>query len=93
MIKLGIDTGGTFTDLIALDDQTGRISTVKVPSTPSDPANAPLTAIKRSEIGPEITFTRLQHVPAGLESVISAATGLEIEDAGFTILSEAESDV
>ena len=51
------------------------------------------TSQRRSEIGPEMTFTRLQHVPAGLESVISAATGLEIEDAGFTILSEAESDV
>ena len=50
------------------------------------------TSQRRSEIGPEMTFTRLQHVPAGLESVISAATGLEIEDAGFTILSEAESD-
>ena len=50
------------------------------------------TSQRRSEIGPEMTFTRLQHVPAGLESVISAATGLEIEDAGFTILSEAETD-
>ncbi len=50
------------------------------------------TTQRRSELGPEMTFTRLQHVPAGLETVISAATGLEIEDAGFTILSEAESD-
>ncbi len=50
------------------------------------------TTQRRSELGPEMTFTRLQHVPAGLESVISAATGLEIEDAGFTILSEAEAD-
>jgi len=50
------------------------------------------TTQRRSELGPEMTFTRLQHVPAGLETVISAATGLEIEDAGFAILSEAESD-
>jgi len=50
------------------------------------------TTQRRSELGPEMTFTRLKHVPAGLETVISAATGLEIEDAGFTILSEAESD-
>ena len=47
MIRLGIDTGGTFTDLIAFDDETGSISTVKVPSTPSAPADAPLAAIKR----------------------------------------------
>lgn len=50
------------------------------------------TTKRRSELGPEITFTRLQNVPAGLENVISAATGLDIEDAGFTILSEVDSD-
>ena len=50
------------------------------------------TTKRRSELGPEMTFTRLQPVPAGLESVISAATGLEIEDAGFSILSEVDSD-
>ena len=50
------------------------------------------TTQKRSELGPEVTFTRLQPVPAGLESVISAATGVDIEDAGFSILSEADSD-
>ena len=50
------------------------------------------TTQRRSELGPEMTFTRLQPVQAGLETVISAATGLDIEDAGFTILSEADSD-
>ena len=39
-----------------------------------------------------MTFTRLQDVTAGLETVISAATGLDIEDAGFAILSEVDSD-
>ncbi len=50
------------------------------------------TTERRSQLGPEMTFTRLQHVPAGLETVISAATGLEVEDAGFAILSEVNSD-
>ena len=50
------------------------------------------TTQRRSELGSEVTFTRLKQVPAGLETVISAATGLEIEDAGFAILSEVESD-
>ena len=50
------------------------------------------TTKRRSELGPEMTFTRLQPVQAGLESVISAATGLDIEDAGFSILSEVDSD-
>jgi len=39
-LRLGIDTGGTFTDLVLLDDTTGEIATAKVPSTPRDPAAA-----------------------------------------------------
>ncbi len=35
-LVVGIDTGGTFTDVIALDWATGRISTAKTPSTPDD---------------------------------------------------------
>jgi len=50
------------------------------------------TTQRRSELGSEATFTRLKQVPASLETVISAATGLEIEDAGFAILSEVEPD-
>ncbi len=36
--RLGVDIGGTFTDLSLLDEETGRITEGKVPSTPSDPA-------------------------------------------------------
>ena len=50
MIKIGIDTGGTFTDLVVLDDETGEIRTVKVPSTPDEPALAPLEAVKESGV-------------------------------------------
>ncbi|MEE8171740.1 MAG: hydantoinase/oxoprolinase family protein, partial [Alphaproteobacteria bacterium] len=50
MIKIGIDTGGTFTDLVMLDSETGEIGTVKVPSTPDEPALAPLEALKESGV-------------------------------------------
>ncbi len=52
MIRIGIDTGGTFTDLVVLDDESGEISTVKVPSTPDEPALAPLEALKQSGAPP-----------------------------------------
>ena len=35
MYRIGIDVGGTFTDLVAVDDE-GRVSLAKAPSTPSD---------------------------------------------------------
>ncbi|MDN5544608.1 MAG: hypothetical protein L0H03_04985, partial [Rhodococcus sp. (in: high G+C Gram-positive bacteria)] len=34
-IRVGIDTGGTFTDIVAVDDETGAIVTTKTPSTPA----------------------------------------------------------
>ncbi|NNF13934.1 MAG: hydantoinase/oxoprolinase family protein [Gemmatimonadetes bacterium] len=40
---LAVDTGGTFTDLVLLDE--GTIRTLKVPSTPDDPSRAVLDGI------------------------------------------------
>ncbi len=37
-IRIGIDTGGTFTDVVALDEDTGELTTTKTPSTPADPS-------------------------------------------------------
>lgn len=39
-ITVGIDTGGTFTDLVAVDDATGRWQVAKVPSNPENPVAA-----------------------------------------------------
>lgn len=36
--RLGFDVGGTFTDLVIVDEDTGEIGLVKVPTTPKDPA-------------------------------------------------------
>ncbi|MYI98879.1 MAG: hydantoinase/oxoprolinase family protein, partial [Gemmatimonadetes bacterium] len=39
-VRIAIDTGGTFTDLVLSDPDTGRLVFHKVPSTPSDPSRA-----------------------------------------------------
>lgn len=42
---VGIDTGGTFTDLIGIDKE-GKIVISKIPSTPSNPSDAVISAIE-----------------------------------------------
>jgi N-methylhydantoinase A len=37
---IGVDTGGTFTDVILLDPASGRIVTAKTPSSPEDPSRS-----------------------------------------------------
>ena len=46
-IRIGIDTGGTFTDVVAFDESTGRVTTTKTPSTPSDPAEGFLAGVDK----------------------------------------------
>ena len=46
-MRIGIDTGGTFTDIVAFDEVTGELVTTKTPSTPSDPAEGFLAGIDK----------------------------------------------
>ena len=45
MKRVGVDVGGTFTDLILVDEESGRITVDKVPSTPSDPAQGVVAGV------------------------------------------------
>ena len=44
MKRVGVDVGGTFTDLIYVDDEAGEIAVHKLATTPADPRSAPSTA-------------------------------------------------
>jgi N-methylhydantoinase A len=46
-IRIGIDTGGTFTDVVAVDEGSGEIVTTKTPSTPADPAEGFMTGVRK----------------------------------------------
>jgi N-methylhydantoinase A len=46
-IRIGVDTGGTFTDVVGFDEGTGEIVTTKTPSTPADPAEGFMAGIRK----------------------------------------------
>ncbi len=45
-IRIGIDIGGTFTDLQILNEATGSIASFKTPTTPDDPSVGLVTGIR-----------------------------------------------
>ena len=49
-VQIGIDTGGTFTDLIAIDLERGRLSSLKTSSRPDAPGRAIAAALSEAKI-------------------------------------------
>jgi N-methylhydantoinase A len=75
---VGIDTGGTFTDLVAYDLKSGALLTAKTPSVPSEPGQALLDAITAADL-------RLGEI-AGLVHGTTVATNALIERTGARVL-------
>lgn len=61
---MGIDVGGTFTDLVAFDEKTGQTVLVKLLSTPHDPSSGVIESINQL----------LSSHPACIELIVHAST-------------------
>jgi len=48
--RLAVDIGGTFTDLVFLDEQSGKMGFEKAPTTPEDPARGVMTSIQKGQL-------------------------------------------
>ena len=64
---LGVDIGGTFTDVVAVRD--GRITVTKVPSEPADPARPVVEGSRRLGVEGSKVFNHAS--TAGLNAVIT----------------------
>jgi len=81
MKRLGVDVGGTFTDLIYVDDEAGEILVHKVPTTPDDPSQGTVQGIR------ELT-EQAGASPSSLEQVFhgtTIATNIVIEHNGARV--------
>lgn len=46
-LRIGIDTGGTFTDIVCVDAASGALNVTKVPSTPANPALGLVAGVRK----------------------------------------------
>src|SRR6185312_11522965 len=67
LTMLGVDIGGTFTDVVAVRD--GRITVTKVPSEPADPARPVIEGSRRLGVEGSAVFNHAS--TAGLNAVIT----------------------
>lgn len=80
---IGVDVGGTFTDVVAVDEQTGRISVYKTPSTPANQAEGILTGIT----GLHDDFTTISRIVHG--TTVATNTVLEGNGAKVALITTA----
>jgi N-methylhydantoinase A len=76
--RIGIDIGGTFTDVALIEDTSGSVGVAKVPTTPDDLARGVLTALK-------IAMERHQIIPAEvglLSHATTVVTNAILEESG-----------
>jgi N-methylhydantoinase A len=78
MKVIGIDTGGTFTDLALHDPKTGGIRIAKIPSTPQDPAIAVEQIVNQVEGANPPNGTRVVHGTTVATNAILESKGAKL---------------
>ena len=80
MLWLGVDVGGTFTDLVLFDLAAGKLQVLKTPSTPRNQAEGILAGISR--LG--VDATKLERMVHG--TTVATNTALERDGARLAVL-------
>ncbi|WP_194744969.1 hydantoinase/oxoprolinase family protein [Thermaurantiacus tibetensis] len=74
--RLGVDVGGTFTDLLVIDEESGETWREKVPSTPDDPSRAVIAGARavceKAGVSPESLSLFLHGTTVATNAVLEA---------------------
>lgn len=79
-VRIGFDIGGTFTDVYAVDEETGEIMQEKVPTTPSNFADGATSGIQAICDSNDIDGEEITHLSHGT----TVATNTMLEQTGAT---------
>ncbi len=63
--RLALDTGGTFTDVVAFDEQTGAVHSTKTPTTPADPSIGFMAGIHKIATQAQFELTQVSSIAHG----------------------------
>lgn len=79
--RLGVDVGGTFTDLLLINEENGQIHTAKIASTPQDQSIGVLNGINRiceeSKVDPK-EITRVMHGTTVATNAVLTGKGAKV---------------
>jgi N-methylhydantoinase A len=79
--RLGVDVGGTFTDLLLVHEDTGDLARVKTPSTPADPSQGVLAGVERVLKQSDVSIQEVSHLMHGT----TVATNAVLESKGARV--------
>lgn len=79
--RLGVDVGGTFTDILLIDETTGQTHTAKVPSTPEDSSIGVLNGLEKvcstAEVDPK-DISQVMHGTTVATNTILTGSGARV---------------
>lgn len=83
-VRIAVDVGGTFTDLIVSDGE-GRLCAVKAPSTPADPSRAVFDALARAATAMGVAPAALLAACTSFVHGTTVATNIMVQRAGARV--------
>lgn len=69
-VRVGVDIGGTFTDVAVLNEATGSINVSKVPTTPKNFVDGFLNGIRKSSVLPKDTSYLIHGTTVATNAVV-----------------------
>ena len=84
-LRIGIDTGGTFTDVVGVRSDTGEVFTTKTPTTPADFSEGLIQGIKKILSETKIRPAMVNGVFHGTTVATNAILERRFEDLGFIV--------
>src|SRR5438876_1938885 len=84
MYRIGIDVGGTFTDLVAVDER-GEVTLAKAASTPADPSLGVIDGLDRLALGLDLDVAALLRNTERIVHGTTVATNALLERKGARV--------